>query len=178
MARPNVAALQAAKENGQLLTLAAFYLQVPKKASLGCEPSQLPQAGRSPFRADAIFLHRMARTTSFLPQLALRLRAYQWRRVGILAASTLVVSLVLVLYLFGVSDHFFSRLFTAFFVGFCLLAATFLAIIPFISWATTHWFGHGWEPEVRPGRAATSKPATSRPVSKAPAGRRSPSPLP
>ncbi|MGI4820726.1 MAG: hypothetical protein ACRYFV_05885 [Janthinobacterium lividum] len=120
----------------------------------------------------------MARPASFLPQLALRLRAYQWRRVGILAASALGLSLVLVLYLFGVSDHFFSRLFTAFFVGFWLLATTFLVIIPFISWATTHWFGRGWEPEGRPVRAAAAKPATTRPVSKAPAGRRSTSSLP
>jgi hypothetical protein len=122
--------------------------------------------GRTQFGADAIFLHRMARTASLLPQLALRFRAYQWRRVGILAASSLALSLALILYLFGVSDHFFGRLFTAFFVGFWLLAATFLAIIPFISWATTHWFGRGWEPEGKSVRAAASKAAARRPVNK------------
>ncbi|RZK10100.1 MAG: hypothetical protein EOO56_29605 [Hymenobacter sp.] len=81
---------------------------------------------------------------SFAARLRPRLRAYRWQRVGVLAGSSLAVSLALVLYLFGWADHFISRLFTSFFVGFALLAVTFLGILPFIGWATTHWFGAGW----------------------------------
>ena len=166
------------RKTGNSSCLPPFTCKYRKKPVGVVAGNNLGKRDWAQFGTDAIFLHRMARTASFLPQLALRLRAYQWRRVGTLAASSLALSLVLVLYLFGVSDHFFSRLFTAFFVGFWLLAATFLAIIPFISWATTHWFGRGWEPEAKPARAAASKPATNRPVSKAPAGRRAPSQLP
>ncbi|WP_151087124.1 hypothetical protein [Hymenobacter baengnokdamensis] len=89
-----------------------------------------------------------------------RLGAYNWRRVGILAAISFVLSSSLIGYLFGVSDRFFGRLGAAFFLGFCLLAITFLAIIPFIGWATTHWFGKGWSggPTPPPARR-TSLPA-------------------
>jgi hypothetical protein len=83
--------------------------------------------------------------------------------VGVLAGSSLALSLGLVLYLFGTDDHFFGRLLDAFFVSFCLLAATFLGILPFIGWATTHWFGRGWEAETLPAKRAT-KPTTARPV--------------
>ncbi|RZK25164.1 MAG: hypothetical protein EOO63_16405 [Hymenobacter sp.] len=51
--------------------------------------------------------------------------AYRWQRVGVLAGSSLALSLALVLYLFGIGDHFLSRLFSAFFVWFWLLAVTF-----------------------------------------------------
>lgn len=84
------------------------------------------------------------RPTPLLPRLRRRLRAYRWRRVGVLAASSLGLSLGLVAYLFGWTDHFASRLLTAFFVGFCLLTVTFLGILPFIGWAAAHWFGPGW----------------------------------
>lgn len=92
----------------------------------------------------------MARSAALSPAARLRLylRAYRWRRVGVLAATSLVVSLTLIVYLFGWADHFISRLFTSFFIGFSLLAVTFLGILPFIGWATTHWFGAGWATEV------------------------------
>ena len=93
--------------------------------------------------------------------------------MGVLAASSLALSLALVLYLFGVSDHFMSRLFTAFLVSFCLLAATFLGIIPFVGWAATHWFGRGWQAAALPGKRAAPKPTTGRPVATTSAARRS-----
>lgn len=125
--------------------------------------------------ASALILHPMARSSSFPARLRQRLLAYRWRRVGVLAGSSLAFSLLLVLYLFGTGDHFFGRLFTAFFVSFCLLAATFLAILPFIGWASAHWFGRGWEAETLPAKRAT-KPTPGRPVAAASA-RRPPSSL-
>ena len=118
----------------------------------------------------------MARSSSFSFRLRQRLLAYRWRRVGVLAGSSLALSLLLVAYLFGVGDHFFGRLFTAFFVSFWLLAATFLGILPFIGWATTHWFGRGWEAENLTAKRTASKPTTTRPVA-ATTGRRPPSTL-
>ncbi|WP_157780946.1 hypothetical protein [Hymenobacter sedentarius] len=100
--------------------------------------------------------------------------AWPWRRVGVLAGVSVVLALMLVVYLFGVSDHFFGRLFSAFLVLFWLLAVTFLAVVPFVTWATGHWFGPGWAeastPAPRPRRAAAgalatrsnSSPASSR----------------
>jgi len=89
-----------------------------------------------------------------------RLAAYNWRRVGVLATSSFVLSASLVLYLFGFGDRFVGRLTSAFFVGFCLLSVTFLAAIPFIGWASTHWFGKSWlgAPTPAPARRA-SQPA-------------------
>jgi len=118
----------------------------------------------------------MARSTSLPARLRQRFLAYRWRRVGVLAGSSLALSLVLVLYLFGTDDHFFGRLFTAFFVGFCLLAATFLGILPFIGWAASHWFGRGWEAETLPPKRTATRPTTSRPVA-TPGTRRPPSSL-
>jgi hypothetical protein len=95
-----------------------------------------------------------------------RLAAYNWHRVAILAGVSFVLSLSLVGYLFGVSDRFFGRLSAAFFLGFCLLSVTFLAVIPFIGWATTHWFGKSWSGGATPAparRASTAgRPAASR----------------
>ena len=103
-----------------------------------------------------------------------KLAAYPWRRVGMLAGISLLLALMLVGYLFGISDHYFSRLFSAFLVLFWLLAVTFLAVVPFVTWATGHWFGRGWAevstPASRPRRAGPgstatrsySPPATSR----------------
>ncbi|RYY13563.1 MAG: hypothetical protein EOO36_15615 [Cytophagaceae bacterium] len=116
----------------------------------------------------------MARASSFSFRLRRRVLAYRWRRVGVLAGSSLALSLLLVLYLFGVSDHFFSRLFTAFLISFWLLTATFLAILPFIGWATAHWFGRGWEAEPLPTRQAATKPTAAHPVATA-SSRRPPS---
>ena len=70
--------------------------------------------------------------------------AWPWRRVGVLVSISVVLALMLVGYLFGIRDHFFSRLFFAFLVMVWLLAITFLAVVPFVTWATTHWFGRGW----------------------------------
>ncbi|WP_156176442.1 hypothetical protein [Hymenobacter terrenus] len=100
--------------------------------------------------------------------------AWPWRRVGVLAGVSLVLALMLVSYLFGASDHFFGRLFPAFLVLFWLLSVTFLVVVPFVTWATSHWFGAGWAevatPAPRPRRAAAgsaaarsySPPASSR----------------
>ncbi len=100
--------------------------------------------------------------------------AWPWRRVGVLAGISLVLALMLVGYVFGGSDHFFGRLCSAFLVLFWLLAITFLAVVPFVTWATGHWFGPGWaevsSPVSRPRRAAAgsasgrsySSPAASR----------------
>lgn len=106
----------------------------------------------------------MARPVSFFLRLRQRLVAYRWRRVGVLAGTSFMLSMALVLYLFGVGDHFFGRLFSAFFVWFSLLAATFLGVLPFISWATSQWFGSGWRGEQPPTvrRPAATKAASRR----------------
>ncbi|MVN75847.1 hypothetical protein GO988_05865 [Hymenobacter sp. HMF4947] len=106
-------------------------------------------------------------TLSRSQRLRQRLAAYRWQRVGWLAGVSLSISLALVLYLFGAEDHFFGRLFSAFFVWFWLLAVTFLAVIPFIGWATTHWFGSGWSGKATPPakrRAPTPPASTARPA--------------
>ena len=103
--------------------------------------------------------------------LSLRLRkhvaAWPWRRAGVLAGISLLLALILVGYLFGADDHFFSRLFFAFLVLVWLLAVTFLAVVPFVTWATGHWFGRGWAeistPAPRPRRAASPAAARSYP---------------
>ena len=101
--------------------------------------------------------------------------AWPWRRVGVLAGIGLLLALMLVGYLFGTSDHFMGRLFSAFLVFVWLLAVTFLAVVPFVTWATAHWFGRDWaevsSPVSRPRRAATGAPAT-RPYSSPAASRR------
>jgi len=66
------------------------------------------------------------------------------RRAGILAAVSLGLAVVLIAFLFGVSNEFFSRIAGAFFVFFWLLSITFLGVVPFVSWAATHWFGKSW----------------------------------
>ena len=99
---------------------------------------------------------------------------WPWRRAGLLAGISFLLALMLVVYLFGVSDHFFGRLFFAFLVFVWLLSVTFLAVVPFVTWATANWFGRGWAevstPAVRARRPATgttamrsnSSPASSR----------------
>ena len=91
---------------------------------------------------------------------------FRWQRLGVLAAVGLALSLAQVLYLFGWADHFASRLLTSFFVSFVLLAVTFLGVLPFIGWATTHWFGPGWAtgidaPPARRARAARATTSTT-----------------
>ena len=87
--------------------------------------------------------------------------AWPWRRVGVLAGVSFVLALMLVGYLFGTSDHFFSRLFFAFLVQFWLLAVTFLAVVPFVTWATGHWFGRGWAEVSTPAPRLRRAPAGS-----------------
>lgn len=99
-------------------------------------------------------------------RLSKRVAAWPWRRVGVLAGVSLGLAAMLVGYLFGSSDQFAGRLFSAFLVLFWLLAVTFLAVVPFVTWATGHWFGRGW--------AEASAPVAR--VRRAPAGRVYPSP--
>lgn len=94
---------------------------------------------------------------------------WPWRRVGLLAGISFLLALMLVVYLFGVSDHLGSRLFFAFLVFVWLLSVTFLAVVPFVTWATANWFGRGWTevstPVPRPRRAASAGTAAARTVS-------------
>jgi predicted lipid-binding transport protein (Tim44 family) len=87
------------------------------------------------------------------------------RRAGVLAGVSFLLGLLLVTYLFGLSDHFFGRLFGAFFVLFWLLAVTFLGVVPFVNWAATRWFGKEWSDEptvnVRRARPASASVATN-----------------
>jgi len=89
--------------------------------------------------------------------------------VGVLAAVSFVLSSSLIGYLFGFGDRFLGRFSAAFFIGFCLLAVTFLAVIPFIGWATSHWFGKSWSGAATPAAARRPKGPANRP----PAPRRS-----
>jgi hypothetical protein len=73
------------------------------------------------------------------------------KRVAILAAVSLGLAILLIAYLFGVQDHFFGRLFGAFFVFFWLLAVTFLGIVPFVTEEPT-------APARRPRSAAAPSP--------------------
>ncbi|MGI4884852.1 MAG: hypothetical protein ACRYFR_07825 [Janthinobacterium lividum] len=85
-----------------------------------------------------------------------------WRRVGGLAAVSLGLALALVGYVFGADGHFFGRLAPAFFLFFWLLAVTFLAVVPFVGWATSHWFGRGWAAASPAPAARRSRPAPAR----------------
>lgn len=66
------------------------------------------------------------------------------RQVALLAAVSAALALALVWYLYGSQDQFLIRLSGAFFVFFWLLAITFLAAVPFVSWAAANWFGPAW----------------------------------
>ena len=87
------------------------------------------------------------------------------RRAGVLAAVSFALAFALISFLFGFEDEFFGRLVGGFFVFFWLLAVTFLGVVPFVSWASTHWFGKSWAadstPPVRKPRSAPT-PATVR----------------
>ncbi len=110
----------------------------------------------------------MAQSSSFSRRWRARFVAYRWRRVGLLAGSSLALSLSLIGYLFGLSDGFAGRVLMAFFVWFCLLSLTFLALIPFVGWATVHWFGRGWQASAadRPARSAVAPTRASAPKSR------------
>jgi len=103
---------------------------------------------------------------------------WPWRRVGLLAGISFLLALILIVYLFGVSDHFGGRLFFAFLVFAWLLSVTFLAVVPFVTWATANWFGRGWAeastPAPRPRRAAASAGAAAARIVSSPASSRRP----
>ncbi|MBO3269852.1 hypothetical protein F1C16_14720 [Hymenobacter sp. NBH84] len=102
----------------------------------------------------------MARTlTSSIPYLRLR------RQAGILAGVSLLLALLLIGYTFGVENHFFARLFSAFFVFFWLLAVTFLGIVPFVNWAARSWFGKEWTSDSFTKTAARRSSASTSPSS-------------
>jgi hypothetical protein len=79
-----------------------------------------------------------------------------WRRVSVLAAVSFGLALALVGYVFGADGHFFGRLAPAFLIFFWLLAVTFLAVVPLVTWATGPWLGRGWA-------ASSPAPAARRP---------------
>ncbi|NVO83813.1 hypothetical protein [Hymenobacter terrestris] len=86
-----------------------------------------------------------------------------FRQMALLAIISVVLSLALILYLYGTQDQFLIRLFGAFFVFFWLLAITFLAAVPFVSWAAANWFGPAWaEAPAGPSRRKKSAAAVSR----------------
>ncbi|UOQ72540.1 hypothetical protein [Hymenobacter cellulosilyticus] len=102
-------------------------------------------------------MNRLTALSAFSPALL--------RRAGVLAGVSFLLALLLITYLFGVSDHFFGRLFGAFFVLFWLLAVTFLGVVPFVNWAATRWFGKEWSDEpaapVRRARPASASVAVN-----------------
>lgn len=90
------------------------------------------------------------------------------RRAGILALVSLVLALLLVLFLFGIEDEFFSRVAGAFFVFFWLLSVTFLGVVPFVSWAAGRWFGNSFSkttvPLARKPRTTAASATVRKPV--------------
>ena len=90
------------------------------------------------------------------------------RRAGILAVVSLVLALLLVLFLFGIEDEFFSRVAGAFFVFFWLLSVTFWGVVPFVGWAAGRWFGNTFNktttPPARKPRAAAASATVRKPV--------------
>ena len=90
------------------------------------------------------------------PSISTLFSARVLRRAGIMAGVSFGLALALVGYVFGFTDDdFLSRLFGAFFVFFWLLSITFLAVVPFVSWATAKWLV---SPEVAPATGAGRKP--------------------
>jgi hypothetical protein len=93
------------------------------------------------------------------PSLSTLLSNRLLRRAGIMAGVSFGLALALVGYLFGFADDdFFSRLLRAFFVFFWLLSVTFLAVVPFVSWATAKWLT---APEATPATGASRKPRST-----------------
>ncbi|WBO83552.1 hypothetical protein [Hymenobacter yonginensis] len=90
------------------------------------------------------------------PSLSTLLSTQLLRRAGIMAGVSFGLALALVGYLFGFADDdYFTRLFRAFFVFFWLLSVTFLAVVPFVSWAAAKWLA---QPEGTPPAEASRKP--------------------
>jgi hypothetical protein len=101
-----------------------------------------------------------------------RLAAWRWQPAAVLAGVSLGLALLLVLYLFG-GDRFLGRLFSAFFVFFWLLALAYYAIIPFVTWASSNWFGRRWQGGAAPVVVSRRPvPAAARPSTSSAAPRR------
>ncbi|WP_139255094.1 hypothetical protein [Hymenobacter psychrophilus] len=103
-----------------------------------------------------------------MPQPASRFSTLQplLRQWAVLAGISFALALTLTLYLYGTQDQLFGRLFRAFFVFFWLMAVTFLAAVPFVSWAAANWFGPTWA-ETPARSRQRKKPAAA--VSRTPA---------
>ncbi|WP_147320698.1 hypothetical protein [Hymenobacter lapidiphilus] len=89
------------------------------------------------------------------------------RQVALLAGISVALSLALILYLYGSQDQFLIRLSGAFFVFFWLLTITFLAAVPFVSWAAANWFGSAWAKA--PASSIRRKKPAAAVVSRSPA---------
>ncbi|RIY14247.1 hypothetical protein D0T11_00745 [Hymenobacter rubripertinctus] len=87
--------------------------------------------------------------------------------MALLAGISLLLALLLTAYLYDTQDHFFSRLFGAFFVFFWLLAVTFLGAVPFVSWAAANWFGATWS-DAAPAPVRRKRPPASPAVPRKP----------
>lgn len=96
------------------------------------------------------------------------------RRISVLMGVSLALAVLLVVYVFGLHNELFTRVFGAFFLFFWLLFVTFLGVVPFVNWATANWFGPTWAanqskpaPRSRPAATASTsrKPARSAPRS-------------
>jgi hypothetical protein len=110
-----------------------------------------------------------------LRRLEKRLAAWRWQRAAVLAGISLGLALLLVVYLFG-GDRLLGRLFSTFFVFFWLLALASYAIIPFVTWASSNWFGQRWRGGATVA-AAPRRPAPAAPrPSNSPAAPRRPEP--
>jgi hypothetical protein len=94
------------------------------------------------------------------------------RRVGILLGVSLTLAIVLVVYVFGLHNELFTRVFGAFVLFFWLLFVTFLGVVPFINWATANWFGPAWatnQSKSAPrSRSAASTSPSRKPARSAP----------
>ncbi len=76
---------------------------------------------------------------------SIRLASPLLRHTALVAVISLFLAILLIAYVFGFHNEFFFRTSAAFFVLFCLLAVTFLVVVPFVNWAASNWFGAGWQ---------------------------------
>ncbi|HEX8349730.1 MAG TPA: hypothetical protein VF598_07200 [Hymenobacter sp.] len=109
-----------------------------------------------------------------MPRFPASFIAYQplLRQAAVLAGISLGLALLLIIYLFGTSDEFFSRVFGAFFVFFWLLAITFLGVVPFVNWAAGKWFGKSWKetPAASSGRRPRTISGSTTPTNRKTSG--------
>jgi len=88
------------------------------------------------------------------------------RRVGVLMGVSLALAVLLVVYVFGLHNELFTRVFGAFVLFFWLLFVTFLGVVPFINWATTNWFGPAWASNQPKSAPRTRSVASTSPLRK------------